>query len=360
MIHQKITQNLDKILWGKSIVLIKDKSLQESTFILRSLTIAESNFIHHIYEREFQSGIDSGIMTDKELDKLYSDNRIWTEADDAEIRILDKKNTLIRSQIKDSEFFPVKQKQLRKKLIENEQTISDRNKIKQQLFNCSAETRAMEISRRYMVMMSTEDMNGDQLWENESNFLKECDIDLIFSLALAYYNHNMFPESEVREMARSGQWRFKWNASKNGIDLFGKPISEWSEMQNSLVYWSQFYDYVFESPDRPSQLIIDDDDSCDAWVNDQLKNKKFGNNKDSSRQPQNTQRKGRTTGATQEQFIMVDEQDKDTVQRVQQMNTSDVRKKLQSENERIKKSGKRMTEWQLRGKEYVQTMDGGK
>ncbi|MCK5610115.1 hypothetical protein KAR91_50040 [Candidatus Pacearchaeota archaeon] len=358
--QQEITRNLDKILWGKSIVTIDGRFTDEATMVLRSLTIAESNFINHIYERELRAGLDVGILTDEELEQFYENNQVWTAADEAEIRVLTKQIDLLKSQIMDAEFFPVKQKQLRKKLLSNEDKIRDKKRVKSQLFNCSVETRAMEISRRFMVMMSTESLKGIPMWETEVEFMNECDIDLIYNLALAYYNCNIFPETELREMARSGQWRFKWNASKNGIDLFGKPISEWSEMQDALVYWSQFYDYVFECPERPSQLVIDDDDACDAWVNDQLKSKRLGQTKEKRNSVQSTQRKGKTTGARHEQFVMVQPGDVDTVQRVQEMNPNDVRRKLQAEQDKIQKSGKRLTEWQLRGKEYLQTLDGGK
>lgn len=299
-------------------------------------------------------------MTDEQLEQFYNINEIWTAADDAEMRVLAKKIDLLKSQIKDAEYFPVKQKQLRKKLQANEHKVGEKKRTKSQLFNCSAETRATEISRRFMVMMSTENLKGVPKWETEEEFMGECDIDLIYNLALAYYNCNIFPEAELREMARSGQWRFKWNASKNGIDLFGKPISEWSEMQDALVYWSQFYDYVFECPERPSQLIIDDDDACDAWVNDQLKSKRLGKGKEKTPSNASAQRKGKTTGAHHEQFVMVQPGDIDTVQRVQEMNPNAVRQKLKAEQSKIQKSGKRLTEWQLRGKEYLSTLDGGK
>lgn len=360
MTPEEITRGLDKILWGKSIVSVDGKFTPQDTLLLRSLTIQESNLVHHIYERELKDGLDDGIMSDDELTQFYTDNQIWTAGDEAEIEVCTKSIKLLKAQIMDAEYFPVKQKQLKKKLAEYEDRKKRLLRTKQNLFNCSAETRASEISRRFMVMMCTETFEEEPRWESQESFMQETDIDLIFNLAIAYYRFNIFPEDELRAMARSPQWRFKWNVSKNGADLFGRPISEWSEMQSALVYWSQFYDYVFDSPDRPSQLVIDDDDACDAWVDDQMKSRRLGSTKDKT-QPRITSSKhrGKMTGARHEQFVMVKPGDVDTVQRVQEMNPNVVRQKLGREHKKIQEKGKRLTEWQLRGKEYLQTLEGG-
>lgn len=47
---------------------------------------------------------------------------------------------------------------------------------------------------------------------------------------------------------------------------FGTPPTRWSEDQRELVRWSQIYDAAFESLDRPSQRVIEDDDLFDSWL----------------------------------------------------------------------------------------------
>ena len=357
---QEIARGLDKILWGKSFVNLDNQFTPESTVVLRSLNISESNLVNHIYENTLAESLSVGILCDEDMRNFYEENDVWGERDEIEMETIKRQIKLLKSQIKDAEFFPVKQKQLKKKLKASEDKLRNKNNTKLQLFNCSAESRASEISRRFMVMMSTENMDGTPRWKSQQDFLEECDIDLIYQLAISYYKFNIFPEAELRAMARSPQWRFRWVASKNGADLFGKSISDWSEMQDALVYWSQFYDYVFDNPDRPNPIIINDDDACDAWVEEQLKSRRLGGGKNKQRsKPPRTQRSGKQTGARQEQFVMVKPGDADTVQRVQEMNPKSVRHKLQNEHKKIQESGKRLTEWQLRGREYLQTLEGG-
>lgn len=356
----ELTRKIDRILWGKSIVTVDGRFTDAHMFILRSLSIQEANYTHHIYEQVLEDSLLAGIMTNDELLELYEKHDIWTQREEARIRNFERNIGVLKAQIRDSEFFPMKQKQLQKKLDKFQRQLKVDQETKTTLFNCSAETRAAEISRRFMVSLSTENRDGSLYWKEESDFLAETDVELIYNIALAYYHNNMFPETEMREIARNGQWRFKWNASKNGIDLFGRPIAEWSEMQDALVYWSQFYDFVLDHPERPSTAVANDDAACDAWVDDKMKSRGFGGANKKSKSNLISPRKGRTTGMKQEIFTMVQAGDSETVERVQDMNTSLVRKKLQGEHKRISKSKGRVSEWQLRGKEYLSTLESNK
>jgi hypothetical protein len=75
--------------------------------------------------------------------------------------------------------------------------------------------------------------------------------------------------SQIREIARSASWRFRWNGAKGIGDLFGKPISEFDAEQQSLLYWSQVYDSVYERMERPPESIINDDEALDKWFEDE-------------------------------------------------------------------------------------------
>lgn len=67
---------------------------------------------------------------------------------------------------------------------------------------------------------------------------------------------------EVREIARSGEWRILW--SMKGGDLF--EILPLNPIQLRLAYFSQFYDNIAKSSEPPPQQVIDDDDMLDGWV----------------------------------------------------------------------------------------------
>lgn len=330
---------IEQILWGKCIIDVADADGKYNTFILRSLTIKESNYSQYIYSREYKKAIENNIMPQEALIPILAAVGIDIVQYDKQIAQLEIDMKRAKAQIKHYEYFTAKKKQSQKELNKIEKEMENIRKEKEHILSTSAESRAEEIRRRYIVMLSTETIDENKFWKTEADFLQERDSVLIYNLAIAYYTHNIFDLSTLRKIARSSMWRFRWGAAKNGADLFGKPISEWSEMQNLLVYWSQFYDFVFESPDRPSEVTIEDDAACDVWVDEQ--NKKYNN----------MQTKGKTTRSHQEQFVMVAPGDKEAITKVQNMNTETTRMKLQSEHEIIKKKGK-ISDWQLRKGKY--------
>lgn len=68
------------------------------------------------------------------------------------------------------------------------------------------------------------------------------------------------------------EWRARWNAStKTGSPLFDGPTTDWNINQVALVYWSSFYDNIYEHPERPEAKIINNDDLLDKWVESKSK-----------------------------------------------------------------------------------------
>jgi hypothetical protein len=357
-----ISDLIDKILWGKSFAQVKDSDNEGKIFILRSLTIQEANLIKFIRDQEYEKSLFLGIMTNDELKEAFDFYDIWTEIHENRFEDINLEVKRLQATIKNTEFFPTKQKQARRQLKKLQKELEELTRIKFNLYTNSAESRADEIMRRHMVRLSTEDINESPYWPSKNDFMLEEDTFLIYNLALAYYQNNIFDVTSVRKVGRSPEWRYRWNASKNGADLFGRPIPQWSEMQNALVYWSQFYDFVLENPDRPPDFIVHDDDACDAWVNDQMKkhnrglNTKTNHGKGQKEKNFFGNKKATTTKDHQEQFIMVQPGDENSVKKLQEMNTNATRQQLRREHKAIeeaKNKGQRITEWQLRKRNYV-------
>ena len=342
------TRIIDQILWGKAFAVVLNGIGEELTFILRSLSIRETNLCRFIQAQETKEALELGVMSRQELKDTFEAQGVWTPAHEEQLVQLDKQVKYLQSQIKDNEFFVQKKKAFTKSLEKVRAKIEKMRQTKTQLFSVSAEDRAEEIMRRYMLHMSAEDIQEQPYWENQTVFMQEQDTMLLYHLAIAYYENNVFPEKTVRCIARSPEWRYRWTMATKGVDLFGRPISEWSDMQNSLVYWSQYYDGIFNSMERPADHIIENDEACDAWVRD--KNKSNGSSAGAKLGSKNTNifgnKKATTHKEHNEQFIMVGG-DRETVERVQDMNPKSTRRQLAEEYKYLKQHGK-TTEWKLR------------
>lgn len=70
-------------------------------------------------------------------------------------------------------------------------------------------------------------------------------------------------DCDIRSLSKQGVWRNIW-ASKD-VGIFKNKACELTNEQLSLISWSRYYDSVYESMDRPSSEIIQDDIALDGW-----------------------------------------------------------------------------------------------
>ena len=111
---------------------------------------------------------------------------------------------------------------------------------------------------------------------SRSSFIDEKPADDFLSLQkiVSAYTESILDESEIREIAKSNEWRIYWNISKNNTNLFANPAYELTSEQLSLISWSRFYENIHESPDCPSEEIIQDDIAVDGWMIHQSRKRK--------------------------------------------------------------------------------------
>lgn len=328
-----IEKAVNRILWGKAIVEIS-RGGKKTSYVLRSLSLSEQNEIDFLKDSVLNECKENGILTEDELLQELEYAGAWTSDDEQQIKDIEKEIRRIKHNIKNCQFNVTKKKHLNRKLEKEEKNLSELRATKINILSCTAEARADEYARRYIIFNSSTDKMGNQIWETEEQFLESTDQELIDLLTIEYVNNHMMSEKQVREIARSQHWRFRWTASKNGESLFGKPISEWSDLQNNLVYWSQFYDFVYENPDAPSDDIIENDAALDAWFQD----------RDKKKSPTSNAKNGH-----QEQFIVVPDGDKSTIESINKMNSKIDRDRISRERKEIKEKG-RVSEWELRKK----------
>lgn len=92
----------------------------------------------------------------------------------------------------------------------------------------------------------------------------------------SYYESKNFSTSEFRQIARSEIWRPIWLLGKKTGNLFNKPSSMLTRDQIVLCSYSNMYDSVYENPESPIDLVIEDDDCLDGWFIDQKrKNERY-------------------------------------------------------------------------------------
>lgn len=69
--------------------------------------------------------------------------------------------------------------------------------------------------------------------------------------------------SKTRSIANTNEWKNRWYSLKTGA--FENKPSSFTELQISVISWSTYYESICQSPDKPSDDIIEDDIALDGW-----------------------------------------------------------------------------------------------
>ena len=140
--------------------------------------------------------------------------------------------------------------------------IEELNSRRHQYDYVSCDGVAQAAKHRYLIAASLRDVDGKPLFSKD---LWRENIELL-DLAISTHASLQLTEVEIRHLARTDPWRTIWSTSKKCGSLFGCPSVNLSEEQKSIIIWSQMFDNIFESPDCPSDKVIEDDDRLDGWL----------------------------------------------------------------------------------------------
>lgn len=256
---------LTRIAWGRVRVRI-DLAGSAQVFVLRPPTEEERARAAIVYDEQYESAVAQGMMTNVEaIAQAVSIGR-WSRQDDATIEGLRSDiEKLVRGMLGyllQTDNLEV----IRKALRSAENALTTKLLEREALLGETAETYARMRQQWALVGMIAEDDHGAPIWPTAEAFESCENTGLVQALVDFYFVGCRFPTRVIREMARSDPWRSLWMAAKNTGSPFASPPTRWSEDQKELVRWSQVYDAAFESLDRPSQRVIEDDDLFDSWL----------------------------------------------------------------------------------------------
>jgi len=79
---------------------------------------------------------------------------------------------------------------------------------------------------------------------------------------MSEYHSSILKPEEIRFLSRNTPWSNIWPVMK----VTGSMFKEMTIEQQSLITWSNMYDRIHESPDCPSDEVLDDDDMLDGWL----------------------------------------------------------------------------------------------
>lgn len=269
LLYKETEDYLDQIFSGVLYKYIKLDIGRQLVFFKHPSSVIKQK-ANLVYKEVYNDALSAGILPIKDLEELIIRRNIFTEEDTKKLsklksqleaqRILLGKTTRIRAKID-------RLKNIVKRL---ETEINELLYKKSSKLLMSAETKAEEEKASYICCECSYFENGEMIWPTYEDMLCGTDIifkDKILTAFLMFYRG--LDTTIIRELARSSVWRIRYITSlKVSEALFGVPTSEYTTDQINLVYWSNFLQQIYEMmpEDRPSDLIIEDDDALDAFM----------------------------------------------------------------------------------------------
>ena len=245
-----LQKTLYRIIKGRLRVVLGDLVLY--IYEADSSMIEES---FEVYDDAYSKAYFDEVPLKSELIEVLIENDLWTPLDDKQAEKIEKDIENKKIEAFES-FYDKKKLNSIKKIIRTMESDVLKLKAKKiQLDHTSCEGVA-EFSRNMWLMSKmTKFKDGKPYnWQKYT-----------ISSVMEYYTSSTIQVPTYRAIARSEPWRSMWNNGNRHTGIFDKPSQDYTSQQNALCSFASMYDNVYESPDRPNEKVVEDDDCLDGW-----------------------------------------------------------------------------------------------
>jgi SepF-like predicted cell division protein (DUF552 family) len=259
---------LNQIFIGKKLIYIEDKLFlfkQPDNYIKAQADL--------VYDSTYNDAVKSGMLPVDKLEEILEKRQIISDKEQKELEGL--RSQLHAQQILFGKTTRIKANQDRiKKIVDRlREEISGIESKKLSKLAMSAESKAAEEKALYLcwacTYIKTEDVY-ELYWKSFDDLLKEYSLELRNKILINFLQFKAgIPTETIRFLARHSLWRIRYVTSQKVSDpLFGVSTSQYTNDMMNLAYWSNFYQNIYEMmpKDRPTDLIIEDDDALDAYM----------------------------------------------------------------------------------------------
>lgn len=265
----EIEKHLCKIFVGQEIVCFNDGN-KDTRLLFKQPDNLIKLHANDVYDRVYQEAVKDGILPLKELEKLITKRGLFTEEDQRKVNSLKSKLEAQQVLLSKTTRVRARSDRVKEAIKDLEQQI---RKIEYRKFSklaMSAETKAEEDRSSYLCWSSVYDIDTDKLyWKEYKDFLNETNLVFRANVLTGFLKfYGGIDTKIIRFIARGSLWRIRYITSqKTGEQLFGVPTSRYTNDMMNLAYYSNFYQNIYEMiDDKPSDLIIEDDDALDSFM----------------------------------------------------------------------------------------------
>lgn len=264
---QEVEELLESVINNRKLVKVFSK--QGETFVVFSHPFAQDILAsRYVREKAFLEAIKEELPSRSDIEQLIKERGIGkgdqNTINELEAKIKAQERLLNMTRIEG------RKKPIEATIAKYQEELTKLKAKSDHLFALTQEFRADEASLWYLAWAATYRITGERYWSTFEEFEAETDLLLRSSLMDRFTNFNRgLPVDKIRYLARHVLWRIRYTAGlKIGGPLFPRGLHDLTPDQQSLLYWSNYYQSIYEMlpDDQPDEDTINDDEALDAYM----------------------------------------------------------------------------------------------
>lgn len=269
---EELQLHLDEVIFSERLVFIEDDNITLPMVVsFRYPKKKERTIADVVYKKTFHRAVKDGMQTEEEMMKILEGRGIWSEKDQKKADALRGQIDLRKKKLADPDIDPDRKPYLEEAIEKIEEELWKVELRKENALMNSAERQSRQTKFDYLIWACSRDPEtGETLNQNYLTFLQSLEEGVRRKLLKEFVDFlDGHTVTEIRYMARSNLWRISYtSAAKASMPLFPGPISELTPDQLNLIWWSGYYQSIYEMlpEDQPEDWVIEDDDLLDKHM----------------------------------------------------------------------------------------------
>jgi hypothetical protein len=269
--YDKVESLINEISIGGKVVMVGTSSGEGIPMFICHPMALDKSYADMEYERSLLQAKEEGFLTLSETAEIMKGKGVFTSEDEIKVKSLESQINAQEKLLERMTRVPARRDSVKENISGLKKKLSEALQKKDQGLDFCAERKAQESRYLYLTWRACKDpYTGSLKWATKKLFDSEIDIVVRRNALVEYVRASAGISVEyLRYIARHNLWRIRYiTATKTGTNLFDRPIADYSVDQLALAYWSYFYQSIYDMmpDDRPSEGIIEDDPSLDAYM----------------------------------------------------------------------------------------------
>lgn len=243
--------------YNRQVVVQVRQSSREARYIAQEL-----------YQETYEDCLLDGSYSDDELLAWLRTNRIWDDASEARVTVLEKDIEDWKVKMFQSVFQSYERQAAKLNIDAARSEHAALMKRRHGHDHLTAHGMAGMVRLRYLLGTSLYRSDGrsvlaaEDFWDNAT----ATEGSVVFDHAVEAYLESRLPDENLRELARTDPWRSTWSVRGTSASIFGIPAADLTDEQVRLQVWSNLYENISGHPKCPVEEVMNDDDMLDGWL----------------------------------------------------------------------------------------------